>query len=204
MRLVYVFVIVLYLFVCFQKTRCQSNPAQRNRKMKSLITFSKDKRPGPTVTMVLQIKKLYRVDICDRNTSSTACNEHIQTVMGQQKCKTSAMIDPMSNQCYGPKMGRWANATLAHSRFTTMGQSCGVRWANEGPMYTCYLGCLFVLEQYCVYQLLELLSDSDSRWKNMLRALLGAVDHCQTKQQSIDTMHESLPRIDVWNVLPVT
>ena len=35
--------------------------------------------------MVLQIKKLYRVDICDRNTSSMACNEHIQPVMGQQK-----------------------------------------------------------------------------------------------------------------------
>ena len=73
MRLVYVFVMVLYLFVYFQKTSSQSNPAQRKRKKKG---FSKDKRPSSTVIMVLMVKKLYRVDICDRNTSSIACNEH--------------------------------------------------------------------------------------------------------------------------------
>ena len=81
MRLVYVFVIVLYLFVCFQKTRCQSNPAQRKRKMKSLPS------PKTRDQARLQIKKLYRVDTCDRNASSIACNEHIQTVMGQQNAK---------------------------------------------------------------------------------------------------------------------
>ena len=65
-----------------QSSKLSSTEKTKNEE----FTFSKDKRPSSTVTVVLQIKKLYRVDICDRNTSSIACNEHIQTVMGQQKC----------------------------------------------------------------------------------------------------------------------
>ena len=111
MRLVYVFVIVLYLFLCFQKTRCQSNPAQRKRKMKSLP--SRRQETSSTVTMVLQIKKLYRVDICDRNTSSIACNEHIQTVMGQQKMQNLSHV--------------WPNVEP-------------MLWAKDGPMSKRYVG----------------------------------------------------------------
>ena len=42
-----------------------------------------DGRICSAVTMLLQIKKLYRVD--GRTTSSIGCNEHIQTAMGQPK-----------------------------------------------------------------------------------------------------------------------
>ena len=76
---------------------------------KEEFTFSKDKRPSSTVTVLLQIKKLYRVDIRDRNTSSIACNEHIQTVMGQQKYKTSRHwpnVEPMLWAKDGPMSKR--------------------------------------------------------------------------------------------------
>ena len=63
--------------------------------------------------MVLQNKKLYRVDICNRNTSSIACNEHIQTVMGQQK---------MQNLSHD-----WPN----HEPLL---------WAKDGPMSKSYVG----------------------------------------------------------------
>ena len=78
---------------------------QHRENEKWRVYLLQDKRPSSTVTMVLQIKKMYRVDICDRNTSSIACNEHIQTMLGQKKCKNLS-IGPMSNLCYGPKMGR--------------------------------------------------------------------------------------------------
>ena len=110
MRLVYVFVIVLYLFVCFQKTRCQSNPAQRKQNMKSLPS---PKTRDQAVTMVLQIKKLYRVYLCDRNTSLIACNEHIQTVMGQQE------VQNLSHD--------WPNVEP-------------ILWAKDGPMSKRYVG----------------------------------------------------------------
>ena len=63
--------------------------------------------------MVLQNKTLYRVDICNRNTSSIACNEHIQTVMGQQK---------MQNLSHD-----WPNDEP-------------MLWAKDGPMSKSYVG----------------------------------------------------------------
>ena len=97
------------LFSEDQSSKLPSTEKTKNEE----VTFSKNKRPSSTVTVVLQIKKLCRVDICDRNTSSIACNEHIQTVMGQQKCKTSrhwpnvepmlwAKDGPMSKRLVGP------------------------------------------------------------------------------------------------------
>ena len=94
------------VFICLFSEDQSSKLSSTEKTKNEEFTFSKDKRPSSTVTVVLQIKKLYRVDICDRNTSSIACNEHIQTVMGHQKNVKSTGIGPMSNQCYGPKMGR--------------------------------------------------------------------------------------------------
>ena len=73
-------VIFIRLFSEDQASELPSTEKTKNEE----FTFSKDKRPSSSVSVVLQIKTL-RVDICDRNTSSIACNEHIQTVMGQQK-----------------------------------------------------------------------------------------------------------------------
>ena len=67
------------------------------------------------------------MDICDRNTSSIACNEHIQTVMGQQKCKTSAA-----------EALHWPNVDWADEQ--TLGwpiqhlQPWANRAASDGPM----------------------------------------------------------------------
>ena len=75
------------------------------------FTFSKDKRPSSTVTMVLQIKKLYRVDICDRNTSSIASNEHIQTVIWANKMQNLSHdwpnVEPMLWALNGPMSKRY-------------------------------------------------------------------------------------------------
>ena len=105
------FFMVLYLFVCFQKTSRQSNPAQKKKTTKNgEFTFSKDKRPSSTVT----IKKLYRVDICDRNTSSMACNEHI------------------SSNSDGPTKMQ----NLSHDRPNVE----PMLWAKDGPMSKRYIG----------------------------------------------------------------
>ena len=101
---------VLYLFVCFQKTSRQSNPAQKKKTKNGEFTFSKDKRPSSTVT----IKKLYRVDICDRNTSSMACNEHI------------------SSNSDGPTKMQ----NLSHDRPNVE----PMLWAKDGPMSKRYIG----------------------------------------------------------------
>ena len=93
------------------------------------FTFSKDKRPSPTVTVVLQIKKLYRVDICDRNTSSIACNEHIQTVMGQQKMQNLSHdwpnVEPMLWAKDGPMSKRYVGPFKIY---------------NHGPIVRCPMG----------------------------------------------------------------
>ena len=112
MRLVYVFVMVLYLFVCFQKTSRQNIPAQRKRKMKSL--------PSPKTRDQARLSPWYcrsrnctEWTICNRHTSSIACNEHIQTVMGQQK---------MQNLSHD-----WPNVEP-------------MLWAKDGPMSKRYVG----------------------------------------------------------------
>ena len=116
----------IYSFV-FRRPCRQSNPAQRKRKMK--FTLSKDKRPSSTVTMVLQIK-LYRVDICDRNTSSIACNEHIQTVMGQQRIQNL----PALAQCRTNVMGqRWADEQTLGWPIQYL-QPWANRAASDGPI----------------------------------------------------------------------
>ena len=85
--------------------------------------------PSPNSTVVMQVKKLYRVDICDRNTSSIACNEHIQTVMGQQKCKTSALAQYRANV-----MGqRWADEQTLGWPIQVL-QSWANRAASDGQM----------------------------------------------------------------------
>ena len=77
--------VFIRLFSEDQSSKLSSTEKTKNEE----FTFSKTRdqaRLSPSQdTVVLQIKKLYRVDICNRNTSSIACNEHIQTVMGQQK-----------------------------------------------------------------------------------------------------------------------
>ena len=116
MRLVYVFVMVLYLFVCFQKTSRLSYPATKNEEF--------------TFTVGLQIKKLYQVDICDRNTSSIACNEHIQTVMGQQKMQNL----PAWDKCRTNVMGqRWADEQTLGWPIQYL-QPWANRAASNGPM----------------------------------------------------------------------
>ena len=112
MRLVYVFVMVLYLFVCFQKTSRQSIPAQRKRKMKSLPS-PKTRDQARLSTWCCRSRNCTEWTICDRNTSSIACNEHIQTVMGQQK---------MRNLSHD-----WPNVEP-------------MLWAKDGPMSKRYVG----------------------------------------------------------------
>ena len=130
MKLVNVFVMVLYLFVCFQKTSRQSYPAQRKRKMKSL--------PSPKTREQARLSPLccrsrnYRVDICDRNTctSSIAGNEHIQTVMGQQKMQNF----PALAQCRTNVMGqRWADEQTLGWPIQYL-QPWANRAASDGPM----------------------------------------------------------------------
>ena len=66
--------VFIRLFSEDQSSKLSSTEKTKNEE----FTFSKAKRPSSTVTVVLQIKKLYRVDICDRNTSSIACNDQKQ------------------------------------------------------------------------------------------------------------------------------
>ena len=118
----------IYSFV-FRRPVVKSYPAQKKTKNEE-FTFSKAKRPSSTVTVVLQIKKLYRVDICDRNTSSIACNEHIQTVMGQQKMQNL----PALAQCRTNVMGlRWADEQTLGWPIQYL-QPWANRAASDGPM----------------------------------------------------------------------
>ena len=119
---------MLYLFVCFQKTSRQLSSTEKTKNEE--FTFSKAKRPSSTVTVVLQIKKLYRVDICDRNTSSKDCNEHIQTVMGQQKMQNL----PALAQCRNNVMGqRWADEQTLGWPIQYL-QPWANRAASDGPI----------------------------------------------------------------------
>ena len=104
MRLVYVFVMVLYLFVCFR--RLVVKVIQHREYEKRRVYLFQRQETKLDCHHGAADQETYRVDICDRNTSFIACNEHIQTVMGKQKKIQNLRIGPLSNQCYGPKMGR--------------------------------------------------------------------------------------------------
>ena len=130
MRLVYVFVMVLYLFVCFQKISRQSYQAQRKRKMKSLP--SPKTRDQARLSPWCCRSSNYRVDICDRNTSSIAFlyNEHIQTVMGQQKMRNLSALA----QCRTNVMGqKWADEQTLGWPIQYL-QPWANRAASDGPM----------------------------------------------------------------------
>ena len=110
----------IYLFSEDHSSNLSSTEKTKNED----FTFSKDKRPSSTV------KKLYRVDICDRNTSSRACNEHIQTVMGQQKMQNL----PALAQCRTNVMGqRWADEQTLGWPIQYL-QPWANRAASDGPM----------------------------------------------------------------------
>ena len=118
--------VFIRLFSEDQSSKLSSTEKTKNEE----FTFSKAKRPSSTVTVVLQIKKLYRVDICDRNTSSIACNEHIQTVMGQQKMQNL----PALAQCRTNVMGqRWADEQTLGWPMQYL-QPWANRAASDGPM----------------------------------------------------------------------
>ena len=87
-------------------------PAQRKRKMKSLPS-PKTRDQARLSTWCCRSRNCTEWTICDRNTSSIACNEHIQTVMGQQK---------MQNLSHD-----WPNVEP-------------MLWAKDGPMSKRYVG----------------------------------------------------------------
>ena len=119
--------VFIRLFSEEQSSKLPSTEKTKNEE----FNFSKDNRPSSTVTVVLQIKKLYQVDICDRNTLSIACNEHIQTVMGQQKCKKKK---PALAQCRTNVMGqRWADEQTLGWPIQYL-QPWANRAASDGPM----------------------------------------------------------------------
>ena len=67
---------------------------------------------------------------CDRNTSSIACNEHVQTVMGQQKMQNL----PALAQCRTNVMGqRWADEQTLGWPIQYL-QPWANRAASDGPM----------------------------------------------------------------------
>ena len=126
------FVMVLYLFVCFQKTSRQSYPAQRKRKMKNLPSPKpRDQaRLSPWCCRSRNCTEWTYADICDRHTSSMACNEHIQTVMGQQKMQNL----PALAQCRTNVMGqRWADEQTLRWPIQYL-QPWANRAASDGPM----------------------------------------------------------------------
>ena len=115
--------VFIRLFLEDQSSKLPSTEKTKNE----VFTFSKDKRPSSTVTVVLQIKKLYK---CDRNASSIACNEHIQTVMGQQKMQNP----PALVQCRTNVMGqRWADEQTLGWPIQYL-QPWANRAASDGPM----------------------------------------------------------------------
>ena len=118
--------VFIRLFSEDQSSKLSSTEKTKNEE----FTFSKAKRPSSTITVVLRIKKLYRVDICDRKTLSIACNEHIQTVMGQQKMQNL----PALAQCRANVMGqRWADEQTLGWPIQYL-QPWANRAASDGPI----------------------------------------------------------------------
>ena len=130
MRLVYVYVMVLYLFVCFQKASRQNNPAQRKRKMESLPSPKTRDQARLSPWCCRPRNSTDRVDICDRNTSSITCKEHIETVMGQQKMQNLRILA----QCRTNVMGQtWADEQTLGWPIQDL-QPWANRAASDGPM----------------------------------------------------------------------